>query len=176
MAQNAENRSSRFSRFAFLAFAVSLGFIQTPVTVYGQNVVLADVIFLVAAASWLFDLVRGRNRPIWHPFYWLLLFYGAALLISCFYSSQRRESFLHLPADIYLLALTVITAESVRSSAGLRSSILAWLLGTAFATGLGIATIALFYASPENPLLDYLIYHYGAVPAGNYPRLTSTFV
>ena len=176
MTRSAADRSSWFTRFAYLALLASLGFIQVPVTVFGQNVVLTDILFLVVAASWVLDLLRNRSQPRWHAFYWLLIIYLASLSFSCFFSADQRQSLSHLPGEIYLAGLTVVTADVVRGSAGLRGSITAWLLGTVFATMLGVATIALFYASPTNPLLDYLTYHYGAVPVGHYPRITSTFV
>jgi len=36
--------------------------------------------------------------------------------------------------------------------------------------------IALFYFLPESSLLPDLTYHYGAVPVGNFPRVSSTFI
>ena len=176
MPEIAEERSSWFSRFTFLALVTSLGFIQVPITLFGQSVVVTDLVFLCVAAAWLFDVARRRHRPIWHPFYWLLLFYLASLTLSCLFSTDPRQSFLHLPSETYLLALAFLTADVTRNSAGLKSALIAWLLGAAFAVLAGVVTIALFYAQPSSPLLDDLTYHYGAVPVGNYPRITATFV
>ncbi|HEY2867015.1 MAG TPA: O-antigen ligase family protein [Pyrinomonadaceae bacterium] len=176
MSEIAEDRSSSLTRVAILMLVASLGFIQLPIAVFGQNLVLTDIIFLFLLASWLFDVLRLGYRPRWRSFYWLLLFYSGALALSCVFSADPRQSFSRLPAEIYLPLLTAVVADVVRTSAGLRSSLIAWLGGTAFAVTLGTLTIALFYAQPNSPLLDYLTYHYGAVPVGNYPRITSTFV
>src|SRR5689334_9176525 len=119
MTRSAADRSSWFTRFAYLALVASLGFIQVPVTVFGQNVVLTDILFLVVAASWVLDLLRNRSQPRWHAFYWLLIIYLASLSFSCFFSADQRQSLSHLPGEIYLAGLTVVTADVVRGSAGL---------------------------------------------------------
>ena len=168
--------SSRFTRFVFLALIASLGFIQIPVFVFGQPVVISDIVFLLLVVSWLSDIVRGFRPPRWHSFYWLLILYVFALILSSTFSADPLRSFSRLPAEVYLPVLAALVADVVRTPAGLRSSILSWLLGTAFAVVLGILTIVLFYVSPTSPLLEYVTYHYGAVPVGDYPRITSTFV
>ena len=77
---------------------------------------------------------------------------------------------------MYLVGLCVLTFNFLENSRDLRRAIYAWLAGSAFAAAVGLFTILLFYISPGNFLLEFLTYHYGAVPVGNYPRITATFV
>src|SRR5262249_53757137 len=97
-------------------------------------------------------------------------------VVSCFFSADRELSFIKLPAEIYLIALCILTFNLVQTSRLLKQAVIAWLIGTAFAVLIGLLTVAIFYIYPESPLLEFATYHYGAVPVGNYPRITATFV
>ena len=58
----------------------------------------------------------------------------------------------------------------------MRLAIRVWLFASISPIAVGLFTIVLFYFSPTSWVLSHLTYHYGAVPVGNYPRLSSTFV
>ncbi len=47
---------------------------------------------------------------------------------------------------------------------------------SALPIAIAFLTLILFYLQPGYPFLEYTTYHYGAVPVGNYPRLSSTFI
>jgi hypothetical protein len=162
------------SKIAFLLLVASLGFVQIPIT--GQKIVFTDILFLLAGALWLGTLISGRRQIHWHKFYWLLSFYLATLFISCLFSSNRPVSFARFPTEVYLAGLSVLTFSMLESRSDFKHAIYAWFAGSAFAAVTGLLTILLFYTSPENSLLESLTYHYGAVPVGNYPRITATFV
>lgn len=159
----------------FLALTASLGFVQIPIEVAGQRVGVTDLIFLLLVAVWLASVATKSRQLIWHEFNWLLVFYLAALLVSSIFSETPVRSFSKLPAEIYLVLLSVVSFNVIRTDLDLKRTLLAWCSGAAFASAVGLLSIALFYAAPENPLLDWLTYHYGAAPVGYYPRITSTF-
>jgi hypothetical protein len=114
-----------------------------------------------------------------HAFRWTvayvpLLFYLAAFFVASYFSGDMGRSFTKSLATAYLVGLAVLAINLVDCEKRMRMSIAAWLVGAAIPVGVGIFTIVLYYASPTSSLLPYLTYHYGSVPVGPYPRLSST--
>jgi O-antigen ligase len=169
------DRLVNLTHASFFLLVFSLGFIQLPVTILGQNAVWTDFVFLLAGGLWLLSLVTRRLKFQWNSFYWLLSLYFVVLIISSAFSADRKLSFFRLLAEVYLIALCVLTFNLVQTPRLLKQVVIAWLLGTGFAVVLGLSTVAAFYIYPESSLLEFLTYHYGAVPVGNYPRITATF-
>lgn len=166
----------RIVRVTFLILIFSLGFIQIPFEVTGKAIVITDIVFLVLAAVWFLSLLAGQLTFRWISFYWLLAFYFIALVVSSTLSENRQLSFSRVPAEAYLIALCVLAYNIVDNETLLRQTVRAWIAGTAFAVAIGLLTIVVYYTLPGNELLEYTTYHFGAVPVGNYPRITSTFV
>lgn len=52
---------------------------------------------------------------------------------------------------------------------------MAWLAATSVVRFVSDASLLVFYASPGNPVFVETLSHYGSLPAGNYPRIQSTF-
>src|SRR5689334_4229706 len=105
----ADSRTLKLARFGLYVLIASLGFVQLPITIFGQNVVFTDLIFLPVFFFSIFALLIRAIRFRWHSFYWLLLFYIAALLLSCLFSANQSVSFSRLPAEFYLVVLAVLT-------------------------------------------------------------------
>ena len=180
MANSPENINqrwlSRLSNVSFLLLVTSLGFPQIPVQLFGHDVLSTDLLFLLTGALWTAS-VAARQRPIrWHKFYWALLAYSAAMLISAMLSVDRATSISRFPEEVYLICLAVLTFNIVDSEQAVKRTVVAWLVGTAVAVIFGLTTIVAFYIEPQSPWLEYLTYHYGSVPVGNYPRITSGFI
>jgi O-antigen ligase len=167
---------SRLTNYSFLLLVVSLGLPQFPIPLFGMEVVVTDLVFLLTAALWVVSILFERRRIRWHPLYFALLAYLFALLISAVFSIDHSTSFSRFPAEGYLICLAGLTFNIVDSEPALKRTIFAWLVGTTLAVLLGLATVGIFYLEPNSPLLEYLTYHYGSVPVGNYPRITAGFV
>lgn len=135
-----------------------------------------DFIFPIVVLLWLASLFFRQNNFRWHKFYWILLFYFASMLISTVFSINPSQSFVKLIGETYLLGLSVITFNLVKSERLIKQTLRIWLAGSFVTVIIGIISLILFYIQPENTLLNYTTYHYGSVPVGNYPRLSSTFV
>ncbi len=162
--------------FAFLALIFSLA-IGTPFVYYqNQRIPLTDFLFLIVSLLFLLSIIFKTNKFRWHKFYWLLLFYFAAMLLSSIFSINPKPSFIKLLGEIYLLGLAVLTFNLVQTKNHFKQAILAWLYGTSVAIFVGLFTICLFYFQPQSQILQYTTSIYGAVPVGNYPRVTSTFI
>ena len=174
--ESSPGNSGKFIRSVFLILIFSLS-VGTPlIYALNQRFALSDFIFPFVSILFLSAIVTGVVKFRWHKFYWLLLFYFAAMLFSAAFSVDRKHSFIKLAGETYLIGLAVLTFNLVRTEQHFRQSILVWLSGTLLTVLVGIFTILLFYIERDSSILSYFTSIYGAVPVGNYPRLTSTFI
>lgn len=166
---------SRLAQIAFLALVFSLGFMQPAFSMRGFGIPAADFIFLFIFSVWLLSLILKKNDFRWHGFYWLLLGYFSAMLLSTIFSVNPETSFIKLLGEIYLLSLPILTFNLIQTENDLKRVLHVWLGATAIVVLTGILTFFLFYLDRENRLLDYTLFYYGTLPPGNYPRLAATF-
>lgn len=153
----------------------SLGFMQPTTKLIGFLVSWTDLVYLPLAACWALAVATGQIRLRWHPAWALLLFYLAALLVSMPGSEDPQGGFAKLLTQIYLLSLPVIVFTLVDSAEDLKRAFLAWLAATALIGLLAVASLALFAADPDHPLLSHVRYRFGTLPPGDYPRLRLSF-
>jgi O-antigen ligase len=139
------------------------------------GVMATDALFLLAVGAAALAWLTGALRPRWHPFFWLLLFYFAAMALSAVFSERPGHSFVKLAGETYLLALPVLAIQLLDGVGDLRRAVAAWLAATALIVLTGFAALVLFYADRTNPLLQDLLYYNGSLPPGNYPRFQLTF-
>lgn len=161
------------SLFSLLIF--SLAFLQPAIFFYGYRVPYTDFIFLAVFGLWVVSLALGKTRFRFDKFFFLLLFYLAAMTVSLATAPVSVKNYAKLAGEIYLLALPVLTFNLIRTESDLKRVFYAWLAGTGVCLAVGFLTIFLFYFDRENSLLVYTNYYFGAVPVGNYPRVNSTF-
>jgi O-antigen ligase len=166
----------RLTKISFFLLVFSLAFMQPYVYVAGFRATATDIIFLFTFAFWLLSLLAKQTRFRWHQFYWLLLFYFAAMLVSAVFSVNPRTSFIKLLGEIYLLSLPVLTYNLIENEKDLKRSLQIWLAATGLVVLVGVLTVFLFYFQRENPLLHYTLFSYGSLPPGNYPRVHLTFL
>jgi len=159
----------------FLVLIFSLSLMQP--FFYYQNLRFSstDFIFPIVFSAFAFVILLRILTFKWHTFYWFLLFYFLSMLISSAFSVNPKQSFIKLAGEFYILSLSVLTFNLVNNEKRFRQFIKIWLYGTILAIFVGLLTIFLFYFDRDNFLLNYTNSIFGAVPVGNYPRLTSTF-
>jgi O-antigen ligase len=165
----------RFAQFAFLVLVFSLGFMQPSILFRDFRVPLTDFIFLFTFFVWLVSILLKKSVFHWHKFYWLLLGYFGAMLLSTFFSINPQTSFVKLLGEIYLLSLPVLSFNLIRTENDIKRVLQVWLLATSFVVLVGILTFFLFYFDRENWLLRHTLFYYGTLPPGNYPRIAATF-
>lgn len=141
----------------------------------GARVTATDFLFLSTVALWAATLAIGAMRWRWHPFFWLLLAYFAAMLVSAFFSTQPSRSWVKLATQAYLLFLPVLAYNMVDTGQEMARALRSWLAATALVAGLGIVTLLLFAAGVERSTLGYPMHHFGTLPPGPYPRLDLVF-
>lgn len=170
----ARNGSSieTLSRLGFLALVFSLAFMKPSLGFAGQRITPTDLLFPIAALLFHAAFVFTKRRFEWKPVYWLFLAYFAAMTISAVFSENPTASFFKLVGIGYLISLAVLACESIKSEDDVRLTIYAWLGGLSVSVFVGFAT-AVF---SDSSLLEPFTYHQGAAPAGNYRRISSTFI
>lgn len=163
-------------RALFLLLIFSLGFMQPFVQLAGQRLAPTDLLFPAVVILWLLAILLGQLRFKWHKFYLVLGGYFAAMLVSAIFSVGSGASFIKLIGETYLIGLAVLAFNLIDDEKDLKQVIRVWLCGATLPVVIAFLTLVLFYLQPGHPLLEYTTYHYGAVPVGNYPRLSSTFI
>ena len=162
---------------SFLVLVVSLA-LQKPIVLdlAGLRLTATDILFPVVAVLAAASILLRMRAFRWTIAYLPILFYLAAFFVSSWFSADMSRGIAKSLATAYLVGLAVLAINLVDCEKRMRMSIAAWLIGAALPVAIGIFTIVLYYASPASFLLPYLTHHYGAVPVGPYPRLSSTFV
>ena len=173
------NRSGSLNalvRWSFSAFLFTI-FLTKPAMMFrGLPITLPDLVFVLSASACVFSVAFGRRRLKWRSVYWLLLFYFLAMALSAVFSPEPGRSAVKLLEKSYTIALAVLALSVIEDRQDFQQAILAFLLGSAVAIAVGLTSLVLFYIDPDSWVLQHTTYHYGAVPVGNYPRLSSTFV
>lgn len=165
------------ARGLLLLLIFSTAFMQPPFRIANFAVVPTDLVFLALALAFA-GAVLLRQAP-WPSAaaYWLLAGYFSAMALSALLSDKASTHMLvKLASQIYLLSLPVIVAGLIRGEEDLRRALGIWLAGTAVVGALCCLTLILFYFDPGNKLLDRLLFHFGTLPPGHYPRVMLTFL
>lgn len=162
--------------YSYLLLISAIGLMKPFISISNQKFLIADFIFLGTAFFWLISIILRQNIFRWHKYYLLLAFYLAAMAISATFSNRPAQTFVKLLGEIYLLGLAVITYNLVRSLKDFKQVFISFLTGTAVIVLIGLAALIIFYVQPGNDFLKHTLYHYGAVPVGNYPRISSILV
>lgn len=173
-----ENRSKfdNFLWFSFLLLVFSAALMQPFFNYTNLRFSSTDFVFPFVFLLFIISILFRFKRFRWHQFYWFLLFYFLSMLISAFFSTNPKQSFVKLTGELYLLILPILTINLVMNSERLKKFLEIWLYGTILTIFVGIFSLLLFYIQKDNWLLTYTTYGFGAVPVGNYPRLASTFI
>ena len=136
----------------------------------GSYLILADVIFLAATIAWIIALLRRSLHRAGSWILWPLALYFGAMVASAAFSADPPASARKLLLEAYVLSLCVVTYHVVRSRALLRTTLLAWIVGTAITAIVGTANVIAFYAGLP------LQRDYGSLPAGDYSRVSGLFL
>ena len=135
----------------------------------GQAVLLCDLVFVLVVLVWLPTIVRGNLCPRFFDLF-LLLYLGATLVSAL----VAGAGYMGVVKVFYLVCVAGLTRRIAERSP--EAATTAWLVRTGvvvIGSLLGVATFYLGWSSfLENPLLG----HYGTLPPGPYPRVTSFFL
>jgi hypothetical protein len=160
----------------FVLLIVSLGTMKPPIVTPVGTLTPTDIVFPFVIVLLLAAFVARTQRPIWHKVIWMIGVYLFALIVSAVFSTNQDVSFKKLIGEFYLAGLAIVTFQLVSNVNRLRYICLVWLVGSVLALAIALLAILLFYLGLAETFAAEIIYHYGAVPVGNYPRVSSTFV
>lgn len=164
------------TRLIFLIQIVMLPLVRGfEIKVEGYPLLLIDALFPLCAVLWLAAVANKEIALKKDPFFLLLLAYWSVLLLSAVFSVDRSASFTKLLGETYLFGLCFIGFQLFSFEDFRPWVVKAWLVGTGFAV-LGTAVgVALFYLGDVTQTDNGFLSHFGSLPAGNYPRVRSTF-
>ena len=166
----------KVSLLSFLAFVFSLCTMKPSVGLLGFEAAPSDLLFVIVVLLWLVSLLTRSAKIRLSQFMLPVLAYVLGLTISAIFSEDFSRSVSKLIGVCYLGAIALITYQIVSNRNRFRWTLVSFLAGAAIPVAIGIAALLGFYLVPSSAWLEPFIYHYGAVPVGNYPRLCSTFV
>ncbi len=171
-----EYRINRIVFALFLILILSLGFMKPAVTTTFAELTPTDLIFPFVFICWLIATVMRFSPFRWHSAFWMFALYFAALLLSSIFSTNPDLSYRKLAGETYLILLAILTANLVTTFKRMKLVLMAWTAGATFPLLIAVLGIVLYYVMPGSSLLPDITYHYGAVPMGNFPRISSTFI
>lgn len=166
----------RLAKFSFLLLLFSLAWMKAPLTILALDAFPSDLLFIVTVTLWLLALIVRQADLRWHPAFWLLALYFAAMVASAFVSEAPRQSAFKLLTQAYLLSLPVLTFNLIATEGDLRRVIRWWVGGSAIVAMLGAATLLLFPLLGLDSFLKWPLHNFGTLPPGPYPRLELTFL
>ena len=146
------------------------------VWLFGHGVSPADLLFVVALGLRGLTLLAGQAPLRGQPIHGAWLAYVLVLGFSIFVSPAVLSSFGKWIGVVHLTLLAVLALDLCAQAGFMRKAVMAWIIA-ASVTALGSAIgLVGFYLAPGSPWLDWLLLsHYGSLPPGPWPRVTSLF-
>lgn len=144
------------------------------VRLLGSYSVIADFVYLFLAAFFALLVMSRRLRLVSDPAYWFIGAYLGAMILSAVAAGLPGSTIVKLLTQAYLLSLPIIICNLIRDEATLCKAIWWWLAATAVVVTVGVASLGAWFLDPNHWLVDYARFHPGSLPAGDYPRLSST--
>jgi O-antigen ligase len=176
VAQRLARALPRVTTALFLVSVVAIPFMQPfVIRIFGSAVQIADALFGLVAVAWGLSLLLGGSTLRRGRFYlWLGLFFGAVCLTTAVSPARNLGRLL---IEIYLIGLSVLAYNLVRTQEDLRRTWAVWT-GTAAFTALAIlVSVVLFYAAGlKDPKTNHVLWTAGSLPTGNYPRVRGFFL
>jgi len=140
----------------------------THISLGGQRLLPADFLFVAVVLLWFPTALRGNL--LLHLFEVFLLLYLGATVVSTLVSGAGYAGVVKV---FYLVAVAGLTRRIVERSP--ESAVTAWLAGTGAVLAGAFVGAVTFYLGWSSPTENLLLGHYGSLPPGHYPRLSSSF-
>lgn len=172
------NDKIRPEQWPFFLFVASLAFPTAfiKLRIYNLPLQIADIVFVISAVAWLAAYLTKRVPLVRSRFYIFLAAYAVAVVISTIASANPEFSSIKLIGKFYLIAIAVVAFNSIRTSADLRRTIKAFLIGAGAALVLSFAGLTAFYFGFTDPATNVVLHPiYGSLPPGNYRRIEGFF-
>ena len=164
------------AQLLFLVYIVSLPFVQPfHLYIFGMQLQPADIIFVAVLAALAAAVAFGRLRPVFSRYYIFAAVYWVAFLISTIFSDDRSASSIKLAGVAYLVTISIVAMKLAADLEFVRHAIGAFLVGTAVTAIASVIGAALYYAGYDTPAANFLLFRFGSLPSGGYPRVNALF-
>jgi putative inorganic carbon (hco3(-)) transporter len=166
-----------FDQQLFLVLVASLPIVRLlSLTVAGNVIPPADLLFLAAGAAWAVRIARERTWPVLSRHHVAILAYVGASFLAAVANGLPRFALVKLAGVAYLAGLAFLTSAMVDSPRMFRAAVAAWLVGTGIAVGVSVGGFVLFFLGMRDPAINIALGPFGSLPPGNYPRINGTFI
>lgn len=170
-----ESVLERAAGIAYLVIVGLLPFRFGSVRVGGLVVGVTDAAFVVAAALWCAAAVLHGTRPRLLRAYWPMLAYAGAMALSIAVSSEPRRSVIKFAGECYLLGLAFLGMNLITTEVKLERVVRVWLGATAINVLACLIGVVAFYLGVRDRGVNLVLWNYGSLPPGNYPRVYGFF-
>jgi hypothetical protein len=99
----------------------------------------------------------------------------AAFAISTIFSDSPARSSLKLIGVFYLAAIALVTLQLAANEKLFKWIVLAFAAGTGLTVAAAAVGLAGFYAGFDDPRTNFLLFKFGSLPSGHYPRVQALF-
>lgn len=165
----------RLTNILFLLLIFSLGFTQPYFVYHTYKIPGTDFLFPLVFLFWILALLTKQTKLKLSWFYLPMGLFFFSLTISTIFSEDPARSVVKYLGEVYLIGLAILGFNLINSIRDFKRVCYVWLAATFTVGVVTLATVILFYIDRQNWLLNYTLSVYGSLPAGNYPRIHSTF-
>ncbi|MFO0551978.1 MAG: O-antigen ligase family protein [Polyangiaceae bacterium] len=166
-------------RAAFALFLVGVAIVpfMRPfnVKLLGSVTQIADLVFALTGLVWAGSVVLSRGQVLRRGrFYLFIGAYLAAMAVTTVVAPHKSLS--RIVIQLYLVGLSVLSYNLVRTPASLRRTSLVWVGSAVFTAVLILLSAVLFYlVGLKDPKVNPVLWTAGSLPVGNYPRVRGFF-
>jgi len=169
---------SPWEHAAFVAYLAVIGLLPFrfgAVKIAGLIVTLTDGAFIGAFALWFGAWLFAGLKPRKTALFWPVLAYAGAMLVSIFGTAEPKRSIVKFVGELYLFGLLFLSVNLVTNRARLARVCQTWLLVTAATVIACVVGVVAFYLGVRDRSVNLVLWNYGSLPPGNYPRLYGFF-
>jgi hypothetical protein len=164
------------SFWSFLLLIASVPFLGVAsVPMLGTLVSLTDLLSLVTLLLLALDVAQRRVHLRGSGLFLVLGAYALAIVVSGLLSQSHRRSLIKAPAELYLVTLAAITFVLVDGPARMRLVVRTWLGATGVVVAATMIGILLFFLGFKDRHVNLVLWGFGSLPPGNYPRVKGLF-
>lgn len=168
--------AKKCAHLLFLLTVFSLPFANFPTfPIFGFRAQATEILAAIAVVWFLLSALSDTGSFRRGRFYFPVLLYLTALSWSTAFSREPETSLVKLAGTAYLAGLGILAYSLADKANAVRDVCRVWIFSAALVSAVAVASALLFYIDRDNMLLTYTLSHYGTLPAGNYPRIRSTF-
>jgi hypothetical protein len=171
-----ESMAYRIAKYLFLALIFSLPIFRPSIlTIAEYKLAITDVLFLGCVIFFAISLILKRSRAVWDRSFIFLFLFALSLSIASVFSETPERSIIKLFGHFYLIGLAVLAVQFTNEQGFWRKAVYAWLAGLSITIGAVLVGLFLFTIGFTTEESNYFLFHFGTLPAGNYPRIMALF-